>query len=300
MRDLLGYGTKRPDPNWPEGARLAVSVVVNVEEGAELSLSLGDERNEGVYEVVEEVEGVVDQCKDTHFDYGTRVGYHRIMALLEQYEVPATMNCCARALELSPWLGRDALARGHEISCHSFRWEGHARMAIDAERDVIARSINTIRDACGVRPVGWHTRSAPSPNTRQLLVEEGGFLYDSDAYGDDLPYVVQVDGHDHVILPYAFDTNDMRFTRQGGFVHGDDFSRYCIDAMDWMLREGSYQPAMLSIGLHLRIIGRPGRMAGLEAVLQAIRDRPGVWLARRDTIAHHWREVAGLPAWEAR
>jgi peptidoglycan/xylan/chitin deacetylase (PgdA/CDA1 family) len=198
MRDLKGYGTERPDPQWPNGARLAVSVVVNVEEGAELSVSLGDERNESVYEIVEEVPDVADACKDTHFDYGTRVGYHRIMSLLEQYEVPATMNCCARALQLSPWLGRDAFARGHEIGCHSWRWERHAEMAIDDERELIARCVESIHEASGVRPLGWHTRSAPSPNTRRLLVEEGGF----------------------------------------------------------------------------------------------------VWLARRDTIAHHWRDLLGLPQWQ--
>lgn len=299
MRDLKGYGTQRPDPHWPGDARLAVSVVVNVEEGAELSVSLGDERNESVYEIVEEVPDIADACKDTHFDYGTRVGYHRIMSLLDKYEVPATMNCCARALQLSPWLGRDALERGHEIGCHSWRWERHAQMAVEDERAVIARCVESIHETSGVRPLGWHTRSAPSPNTRRLLVEEGGFLYDSDAYGDDLPYVVEVAGRDHVVLPYAFDTNDMRFTRQGGFVHGEDFARYCIDALDWMLREGDQQPGMLSIGLHLRVIGRPGRIAGLETLLQAIRDRRGVWLARRDTIAHHWRDLVGLPQWQA-
>ena len=297
VRDLAGYGDARPDPQWPGGARVALSFVVNVEEGAELSVSLGDARNEATYEIVEEIEGAPDPCKDTHFDYGTRVAYRRIMALLDAYEVPATMNCCARALELSPWLGRDALSRGHEIACHSYRWERHAGMPEAHERAVIARSVDAIRGVTGTRPLGWHTRSAASPNTRRLLVEEGGFLYDSDHYGDDLPFVLRVAGRDHVVLPYAFDTNDMRFTRQGGFVHGEDFSRYCIDALDWMLREGERQPGMLSIGLHLRIIGRPGRIGALESLLQAVRDRPGVWLARRDAIAHHWRALCGLPDW---
>lgn len=299
VRDLEGYGRQRPDPCWPNGARLAVSLVVNVEEGAELSVSLGDARNETVYEVVEGVDGAPDPCKDSHFDYGTRVGYHRIVDLLERYEMPATFSCCARALSLSPWLGQDALARGHEISCHSYRWERHAGMALEEERALIARSVSTIRGACGVRPVGWHTRSAASVNTRRLLVEEGGFLYDSDAYNDDLPYLVRVDERDHVVLPYAFDTNDMRYQRQGGFVHAEDFSRYCIDAVDWLWREGATQPGMLSIGLHLRIIGRAGRMAGLEALLRDLREREGVWITRRDAIAHHWRQLAALPAWAA-
>ena len=219
--------------------------------------------------------------------------------LLDEYEVPATMNCCARALELSPWLGQDALARGHELSCHSYRWERHAGMAEAHERAVIAQCVSTIRNACGVRPLGWHTRSAPSPNTRRLLVEEGGFLYDSDAYGDDLPYLVEMAGRPHVVLPYAFDTNDMRFTRNGGFVHAGDFAQYCIDALDWMWREGASGPGMLSIGLHLRIIGRPGRIAGLETLLQALGDRPGLWLARREDIARHWRRLNDLPDWPA-
>jgi len=298
-RDLRGYGDRRPDPQWPAGSRLAVSFVVNVEEGAELSVSLGDERNESVYEIVEEVVGAPDPCKDTHFDYGTRAGYWRIMELFDRYGMPATMNCCARALALSPWLGPDAGGRGHEIACHSYRWERHAGMDEREERALIARAVATIRDAAGVRPVGWHTRSAPSANTRRLLVEEGGFLYDSDSYGDDLPYLVRVGDRPHVVLPYAFDTNDMRFQRQGGFVHADDFARYCIDAIDWLWAEGERRPSMLSIGLHLRIVGRPGRIAGLERVLAHISRRGGIWVARRDAIARHWRGLCGLPDWPA-
>ncbi|MEQ9333047.1 polysaccharide deacetylase family protein [Thalassobaculum sp.] len=297
-RDLRGYGDRRPDPHWPADARLAVSFVVNVEEGAELSVSLGDERNEAVYEIVEEVAGAPDPCKDTHFDYGTRAGYWRIMALFDRYSMPATMNCCARALTLSPWLAQDAVERGHEIACHSYRWERHAGMAEDHERAVIARCVAEIRAAAGVRPLGWHTRSAPSANTRRLLVEEGGFLYDSDAYNDDLPYLTEVAGRPHVVLPYAFDTNDMRFQRQGGFTHADDFARYCTDAIDWLWEEGGRAPKMLSIGLHLRIVGRPGRIAGLDKVLAHIAGKGQVWVARRDRIARHWRALSGLPAWE--
>lgn len=294
-RDLKGYGGTPPDPRWPGDARLAVSFVVNVEEGAELSVGLGDERNEAVYEIVEEVEGSVDHAKDTHFDYGTRAGYWRIMELFDRYGAVAQMNCCARALTLSPWLARDAVERGHEIACHSWRWERHANMPEDHERRVIARCVEEIRAAAGVRPVGWHTRSAPSANTRRLLVEEGGFLYDSDHYGDDLPFTVEVDGRPHVVLPYAFDTNDMRFQRAGGFHFAGDFARYCIDAIDWLWEEGRTAPKMMTIGLHLRIIGRPGRIAGLEQVLAHIAAKGGIWIARRDEIARHWRRLEGLP-----
>ena len=298
-RDFLGYGDTLPNAEWPGDARLAVSFVVNVEEGAEYSVSLGDPRNEAVYEIVEAVEGAPDPCKDTHFEYGTRAGYWRVMDLLDHYEVKAYANCCARALTLSPWLAKDLVARGHEIGCHSYLWERHAGMTEDVEREIIARCVREIESAAGVRPVGWHTRSAPSPNTRRLLVEEGGFLYDSDAYNDDLPYVLSVGGKPHVVVPYGFDTNDMRFQRGGGFVFGEDFARYCVDAIDWLWAEGAVRPRMLTIGLHLRIIGRPGRIAGLEAVLKHLAGKEGIWCARRDEIAHHWRRISGLPDWSA-
>lgn len=298
-RDLKGYGGTPPHPHWPGDARLAVSFVVNVEEGAELSISLGDERNESVYEIVEEVVGVPDPAKDTHFDYGTRAGYWRIMDLFDRHGAKAQMNCCARALTLSPWLATDMTARGHEIACHSYRWERHANMAEDHERALIARCVEEIRAATGTRPIGWHTRSAASPNTRRLLVEEGGFLYDSDHYGDDLPFVLAVGGKPHVVLPYAFDTNDMRFQRAGGFHFAKDFARYCCDAIDWLWEEGRTAPKMMTIGLHLRIIGRPGRIAGLAQILDHIARKGGIWIARRDEIARHWRRIEGLPDFQA-
>ena len=271
-----------------------MSLVVNVEEGAELTLSAGDERNESRYEVVDEVVGAVDPCMESHFEYGTRAGYWRIMALFARFGVPATVSACARALEQSPWLARDALARGHEIACHGYRWESHAGMSEPVERAVIARAVETITRVAGVRPVGWHTRSASSVNTRRLLVEEGGFRYDSDAYDDDLPYLVDVGGRAHVVIPYSFDTNDMRFQAGGGFTLAGDFATYVIDAFDWLWREGESAPKLLSIGLHLRIVGRPGRIGALERILEHVTGRGGVWVARRDAIARHWRALHGL------
>ena len=285
---------------WPGGYKLAVSVVVNVEEGAELSVAHGDERNEAVYEIVEEVTGSRDLCMESHFDYGTRVGWGRIRDALAARTLPATLNACGRAVALSPWLAEEARRLGHEVSCHGWRWERHAGMEEAHEREVISRAVASIRDVCGERPVGWHTRSATSVNTRRLLVEEGGFLYDSNAYDDDTPYTVNVAGHEHVVLPYAFDTNDMRFQRQGGFVFADDFARYCIDAFDRLLQEGSTVPRMLSVGLHLRIIGRPARIGGLERFLDHALAHEGVWFARRDSIAQAWRSMVGLPAWAPR
>ncbi|OLT26877.1 chitin deacetylase [Nocardiopsis sp. CNR-923] len=296
-RDFRGYGDDPPDPRWPEGARVAVSLVLNVEAGAELSTADGDERNESVYEIDEPVAVVPNPCLASHFDYAPRVGHHRIMNLLEGFGVPCTVSAAGRAIERCPWLARDVVGRGHEIACHGYRWERHAEMPEVHEREIIARTVDRVQRAAGVRPVGWHTKGAPSTNTRRLLVEEGGFLYDSDAYDDDLPRVVEVAGRSHVIVPYAFDTNDMRFMAGGDFVHAEDFARYCVDAFDTLWREGERHPAMMSVGLHARLSGRPGRVAGIERFLEHVRDRNGVWFARRMDIAHHWRAVAGLPVW---
>ncbi len=297
-RDFRGYGAAPIDPRWPDGARLAVSLVVNVEEGAELSVADGDEDNESVHEIVEKVEGTADLLLESHYQYGTRAGYGRIAELLDRFGVKATFSASARALERSPWLARDIVGRGHEVSAHSYRWERHVHLDEVAERAAIANAVAAIRRTTGQRPLGWHTRSASSIRTRRLLVEEGGFLYDSDAYDDDLPYLVEVMGRPHVVLPYAFDTNDMRFTAQGGFTFADDFARYCTDAFDWLYAEGASAPKMMSVGLHLRIVGRPGRISGLERLLAALTARPGVWIATRAEIARHWRTRMGLPPFD--
>lgn len=293
-RDFLGYGAMPPDPAWPGRARVAVSFVVNVEEGAELSIIDGDERNEAVYEVTDEVKGGPDPCRDSHFEYGTRVGYWRIMRVLDAYGARSTLNACGRAIERSPWLAQDAVMRGHEVSCHGWRWERHAGMTEDEERATIARAVAAIAAAAGSPPVGWHTRSAPTANTRRLLLEHGGFLYDSDAYSDDLPFFVTVEGRRHLVLPYSFDTNDMHF-HQGmqRFTTAAHFAEYVIDAYDQLWSEGADTPRMLSVGLHLRMIGRAGRIAGLERVLRHMRQRGGVWFARRDEIARHWIDRFG-------
>lgn len=294
-RDFIGYRDGHPAVDWPGGAQLAVSLVVNVEEGSELSIADGDERNESVYEAREEVIGVPDPCMESHYGYGPRAGYRRIVDVLAKHGVPATFSCCGRAAVRSPWLVQDAIARGHEVSCHGWRWESLAGMTEDEQRRNIARTFEAIRNVTGMAPSGWHTRSASTPETRRLLVEHGGFLYDSDAYDDDAPYVVSVGNGPHVVLPYAFDTNDMRFQPGGGFVHPEDFSRYCLAAFDRLWQEGAGAPRMLSIGLHLRIIGRPARIGALEALLEAIAARGNIWFATRAQIATHWRRATGLP-----
>jgi allantoinase len=298
-RDFLGRRGRSPRVEWPGGARIAVSFVLNFEEGAELSIADGDERNEAVYEVVDEVRGAPDPCMASHYEYGPRAGFDRILSLLERSGVRATISACARAAERVPELIVEAVARGHEIACHGYRWESHAGLDPDREAAIIARAADSLTRIAGVAPVGWHTRSAASVNTRRLLCEHGGFLYDSDAYNDDLPYVVRPIGKPHVVLPYSFDTNDMRFGPGGGFVFGDDFARYCSDAFDWLWMEGAERPKMMSIGLHQRIIGRPGRIGGLGRLLDHISARGGVWFATRGQIARRWRELQGLEPWTA-
>ena len=287
-RDFYGYANEPPQAAWPGDARVAVSFVLNIEEGAELALSAGDERNEAHHEINHEVRGAPDLCMESHFEYGTRIGYWRIARLFAQAGVPITLNACGRAIATTPWLARDAIERGHEICCHGWRWEAHAGMDEATERTAIARGVEAIRAACAVAPVGWHTKSSASVNTRRLLVEHGGFLYDSDAYNDELPFYVEVGGRPHLVVPYCFDSNDMRFFDTFAFARAADFSEYVNDAFDWLWREGAHCPRMLSVGLHLRIIGRPARIGGLERVLNHMRAKGGVWFARRDQIARHW------------
>jgi allantoinase len=287
-RDFLGHGEHPPRVAWPNGARVAVSFVLNVEEGAERALSSGDERNEAMYEVQEELVGDRDFCMESHFEYGSRAGYWRIMRVLAEAGAVSTLNLCARALVRTPWLGQHAVANGHELMCHGWRWEHHNAMAEDEERETIARSVEAIREATGIRPVGWHVKSHPSLNTRRLLMEEGGFLYDSNSYNDDLPVTLRAGEKPYVVLPYAFDTNDMNFFGTRRFVHAEDFSNYCRDAFDWLHEESATTPKMMTIGLHTRILGRPGRIRGLRDFLAHLKFRGGAWIARRDEIAAEW------------
>lgn len=287
-RDFRGYGEQPPVVRWPGNARVAVSFVLNIEEGAELALSSGDERNESVYEVQQELIGARDFAMESHFEYGSRAGYWRIMRLFEKFGIKLTLNLCGRTLEATTWLAQHAVAQGHEIMCHGWRWDDNVRMDEAEERAMIARCVAAIEAATGTRPVGWHVRSHPSENTRRLLREEGGFLYDSNLYNDDLPITLQRGDQPYVLLPYAFDTNDMNFFRVSRFVHGKDFAQYCEDAFDWLHMEGETTPKMMTIGLHTRIIGRPGRIGGLAKFLEFLASRGGAWITRRDEIAKTW------------
>lgn len=294
-RDFQGYGNDRPDPQWPDGARVAISLVQAVEAGAELSVADGDERNETIYEIDEPVQGVPNAALASHFDYGPRVGYWRLNRILEKYGLPCSFTAAGRAIEKMPWIAKDIVARGHEIYAHGYRWEGHANMAEDEERAAIARTVKAIEDACGVKPLGWHTKGAPSPNTRRLLAE-AGFEYDCDVYDDDLPHMLDVDGKPFVLVPYGFDTNDMRF--QGGgtfgsFVTADDYARVCIDAFDTLWEEGASHPAMMTVCMHPHYIARPSRIRGLTDFLDHVHAKGGAWFATRLEIARHWRATFG-------
>jgi peptidoglycan/xylan/chitin deacetylase (PgdA/CDA1 family) len=287
MRDFYGYGPTPPAVRWPGKAPLAISFVLNIEEGAEFSVTSGDPYNEDTHEVRNRIEGSPDLCMESHFEYGARAGYWRIMRAFEEANIPITLNACARGLLATPWVAEKALARGDELCCHGWRWEAHAGMALEAERALIAKCVQSFINVSGKAPVGWHTKSSASVNTRALLVEHGGFLYDSDAYNDDLPYYLTVSGKPHLVLPYGFDTNDMRFFVNHDLVLGQHFCDYTMDAVRALMQEGMDAPRMLTIGLHTRIIGRPGRMIGLNNLIKALKALP-VWFARREDIARHW------------
>lgn len=289
-RDFIGYGPHRPDIRWPNGARIAVSLVVNYEEGAEYSPLDGDPAHEMNSEVPSPVAASErDLANESFFEYGSRVGVWRIMDILDEHDVPATFFVCAQALERNPYVGPEIVRRGHDICGHGERWEEAFRMDREAERAAMARAVETIIRLTGVQPPGWYVRYGPSIHTRELVVEHGGFLYDSNAYNDDLPYYTTVHGAPWLVVPYGLDVNDTKFWR-GGMSRADDFFAAMRDAFDRLYREGATHPKMLSIGLHCRIVGRPARAVALEQFLSYAQGFPDVWFARRVEIAQWWRE----------
>ena len=291
-RDLIGYGGNPPDPKWPNGARLAVNFVLNYEEGSEYSFENGDGRTDiGLVEVPSSPvpAGERDLAAEGMFEYGSRAGFWRIMRLFAERQMPMTIFGCALALERTP-AGAKAIAdAGHDICCHGWRWVEHFKLSEDEERRHISQAIASLEKSMGARPLGWYCRYGPSVNTRRLVAEEGGFLYDSDAYNDDLPYYVQQSGKPHLVVPYTLTNNDMKFGT-GNFGTGEDFYTYCRDAFDFLYEEGKTQPKMMSIGMHMRLLGHPGRASGLARLLDHIKSRSDVWVCRRIEIARHWLE----------
>jgi allantoinase len=295
-RDLVGYASDPPHPHWPGEACIAVSLVLNYEEGGEACVLHGDSHSESVLTdlgAVAALPGVRNMNVESLFEYGSRVGFREIMRLLKSMDAPATVFAVGMALERNPAAAAELADSGNEVACHGQRWIDYQFVPEDVERADMRRNIETITRLIGRKPVGWYS-GRPSPNTRRLVVETGGFLYDSDAYNDDLPYWTEVSGRRHLILPYTFDNNDSRLQRGGDFSTGDEFFTYCRDAFDWLYRLGAEgRPRMMSVGLHGRIIGRPGRIGALARLLEHIQRHQGVWLCDRAAIARHWRAQHG-------
>lgn len=292
-RDLTGYGANPPHPRWPEEARIAVSWVLNHEEGGEMCVLHGDEYSESVVTdlgAVQPLQHARNLNVESLFEYGSRVGFWEILRLLQSRRIDATVYAVGMALERTPEIAAALAQSGLEVACHGQRWIDYQFVPEAIERAHMARNIDVVTRLIGRRPVGWYT-GRPGPNTRRLLVAAGGFLYDSDAYNDDLPYWTRVGGSAHLIVPYSFDNNDSRLQRGGDFATGEEFFRYNRDAFDWLYRRGSEgSPRMMSIGLHARVIGRPGRMGGLERLLDYMQRHEGVWFCSRAAIARHWIE----------
>jgi peptidoglycan/xylan/chitin deacetylase (PgdA/CDA1 family) len=291
-RDFVGYGSRIPKAVWPNGARVAVQVILAYEEGSEYAVSNGDDRNEGLGELAGYVMDPQyrDLCVESVYEYGSRAGVWRLLRLLDEYQIKASAYVCGMALERNPEAARAIADAGHEPCSHGYRWSEHWRMTRDEEREHIQRAIETIEKYCGERPRGWYCRYGASVNTRELLVEEGGFVYDSDAYNDDLPYFVDVNGKQHLVVPYnALPQNDIRFIMAGGYAAPSHFVETTKRAIDELRREGEAgYPKLISIGLHCRWAGQPARVGAVREIFEHALEGGDVWFARGIDIAEWW------------
>jgi putative urate catabolism protein len=289
-RDMVGYGAAPPHPAWPDGARVALQIVLNYEEGAERCVLHGDPASETfLSEIIgaQPYAGVRHRSMESLYEYGSRAGVWRLLRLFEARRIPLTVFAVAMALERNREATAAMVAAGHEIASHGWRWIDYQFVDEDTERAHLRRAIEIIAQLTGQRPLGWYT-GRDSPSTRRLVVEEGGFVYDADSYADDLPYWETVDGRAHLVVPYTLDCNDMRYASLNGFASGDDFFAYVRDTFDVLYREGEHAPKMMSLGLHCRLAGRPGRCAALERFLDHVQAHPRVWICRRIDLAKHW------------
>lgn len=297
-RDFIGYGANPPDIRWPGGARLAINFVLNYEEGSEYSLADGDDRTDSALSEVATPRvprGDRDLAAESMFEYGSRVGFWRLYRLFRDRGVPLTVFAASLALERNPEAAAAIAASDWDVVCHGRRWIEHYLLDEDAEREDISRAFDSLSRLIGRAPEGWYCRYAPSVATRRLLVEHGGFTYDSDAYNDELPYWVRVEGKPHLVIPYSLVNNDAKLVG-GPLVTGRQFGDFLIDAFDVLHGEADLHPRMMSIGMHARILGQPGRIVGLHRFLDHISGRDDVWICRRGDIAAHWREVAPPPS----
>lgn len=289
-RDLRGYGREPPDPRWPGQARLALQVVLNFEEGAENSILHGDPASETFLSeiITARPYAARHMSMESLYEYGTRAGFWRLWRCLTARQVPVTVYGVAMALARHPEAVQAMLDADWEVASHGLRWIDYQFVSPEQEREHMQRAIALHEEVTGSRPLGWYT-GRDSPNTRQLVIEAGGFMYDSDSYADDLPYWhLAPDASPHLIVPYTLDVNDMRFASVQGFNSGDQFFSYLKDTFDVLYEEGASAPKMMSLGLHCRIAGRPGRCAALMRFLDYAAAHEGVWWCRRIDIARHW------------
>lgn len=290
-RDFVGYGRHIPRVRWPNNARLAISLVVNYEEGSEYNIPDGDGRNEGYGEIAYAMRpDVRDLSTESIYEYGSRAGIWRLLRLFAEYDVKATFFACALALERNPAVGEAIQEYGHEPCSHGWRWDEPWEMSVEEERERIHKAVASIEKSCGVRPYGWYTRYGPGIHTRELLVEEGGFLYDSNAYNDDLPYFVRVGEKRHLVLPYTHTYNDGRFVLSPGYSSPWDYFENCRRGIQYLWEEGETHPRMISLGLHPRWIGQAGRTHALRELIEYALNLGNVWFARRIDIARWWLE----------
>jgi allantoinase len=300
-RDMIGYGRNAPHARWPGGARIALQFVLNYEEGAENNVLHGDAASETFLSEIIGAQAFSTRhlSMESLYEYGSRAGLWRVLRLFEARGMPLTIFAVAMALQRNPEAVAAFQQLGHEIACHGLRWISYQNIDEATERAHMKEAVAILRSLTGSAPLGWYT-GRDSPNTRRLVAEHGGFVYDADYYGDDLPFWTAVETSTgalkpHLIVPYTLDTNDMRFAAAQGFNSGTQFYDYLKDAFDVLYREGDPlgldRPKMLSIGMHCRIIGRPARAAALERFLDYVHSHHKVWIARRIDIARHWQDT---------
>ena len=288
-RDLIGYGPTPPDPKWPNSARLALNFVINVEEGSEPSVQDGEGYTEVQHtEAFGRQQGFDgrDLAGEGMFEYGSRVGFWRLMRLFQERGLPLTIFGCALAIERNPLIAEAIRQSGFDVCSHGWRWIKHYELSEDEEREHIRKAVESLERTTGQRPRGWYCRYGPGLNTRRLVVEHGGFLYDSDYYGDELPFWKTVEGQPHLVVPYSLTNNDGKYA--GWMGTSDEWFSFIRDAFDMLYEEGGANPKMMSVGLHPRLIGHPARAMGLKRLLDYVQERDDVWITRRIDIAEHW------------
>ncbi|MBT3425324.1 MAG: allantoinase PuuE [Gammaproteobacteria bacterium] len=290
-RNFIGYGETPPQPQWPGDARLAVQFVVNYEEGGERSVLDGDSHSEVFLSEIINANAYPARhmSMESLYEYGSRAGFWRVHRLFKEFATPVTVYGVAMALQRNQPAVDAMLGSDWEIASHGYRWLDYQNISEQLEREHMSRAITLHEQITGSKPLGWYT-GRDSPNTRKLVIEHGHFLYDSDSYADDLPYWHQEAAKPHLIIPYTLDTNDMRFASAQGFNAGDQFFNYLKDSFDTLYQEGSTTPKMMSIGLHCRIIGKPGRIQSLRRFLAYVHQHEKVWICRRIDIARHWHQ----------